>query len=235
MAAYPRSGLVIALEPTTPPPSLWAPTHFLSNLLGIQRWKSCESERLRIAGWEIAHGVVTRRLPNPLSTMVPRTGGYAYDVWVWDLSIVQGPFLFFCRAVPNPITYLSLSISSSTLSIMCVCVSLSLSIRQLHSLDHVCPSGSSTLWIMCVYSVSRSHRVSATWRARARWRRTARRSAWSSAWCANSSCCFGDNTRQRRNLIQVKAKLKRSSKQLKATQGKRSVARRPSSLGRPAS
>ena len=32
--------------------------------------------------------------------MVPRTGGYAYDVGVWGLSIVQGPI--FCRAVPNP-------------------------------------------------------------------------------------------------------------------------------------
>jgi hypothetical protein len=31
--------------------------------------------------------------------MVARVGGYAYDVGVWDLSIVQGPF--FCRAVPN--------------------------------------------------------------------------------------------------------------------------------------
>jgi hypothetical protein len=24
--------------------------------------------------------------------MVPRTGGYVYDVGVWDLSIIQGPF-----------------------------------------------------------------------------------------------------------------------------------------------
>jgi hypothetical protein len=24
--------------------------------------------------------------------MVPRTGGYAYDVGVWDLSIIEGPF-----------------------------------------------------------------------------------------------------------------------------------------------
>jgi hypothetical protein len=27
-----------------------------------------------------------------LDTMVPRTGGYAYDVGVWSLSIIQGPF-----------------------------------------------------------------------------------------------------------------------------------------------
>jgi hypothetical protein len=31
-----------------------------------------------------------RRFPSDM--MVPRTGGYAYDVGVWDLSIVQGPF-----------------------------------------------------------------------------------------------------------------------------------------------
>jgi hypothetical protein len=40
----------------------------------------------------VAHGAVTRRPPISLDTMVPRTGGYAYDVGVWDLSIVQGPF-----------------------------------------------------------------------------------------------------------------------------------------------
>ena len=43
-------------------------------------------------GWEIAHAAVTRRPPVSLYAMVPRTGGYAYDVGVWDLSIVQGPF-----------------------------------------------------------------------------------------------------------------------------------------------
>jgi hypothetical protein len=31
--------------------------------------------------------------------MVPRTEGYAYDVGVWDLSIVEGPF---CHPVPIP-------------------------------------------------------------------------------------------------------------------------------------
>jgi hypothetical protein len=43
-------------------------------------------------GWGIAHGAVTRRPPVSLDTMVPRNGGYAYDVGVWELSIVQGPF-----------------------------------------------------------------------------------------------------------------------------------------------
>ena len=54
------------------------------------------TQQLRIVtfrdfGWEMAHGAVTRRPPIPLYTIVPRTGGYAYDVGVWDLSIVQGP------------------------------------------------------------------------------------------------------------------------------------------------
>jgi hypothetical protein len=52
-------------------------------------------------GWEIAHGAVTRRPPIPLYTLVARTGGYKYDVGVWDLSIAQGPF-----PVPtNPLSY----------------------------------------------------------------------------------------------------------------------------------
>jgi hypothetical protein len=41
---------------------------------------------------EIAHGAVSRLPPSLLYTMVARTGGYAYDDGVWDLSIVQGPF-----------------------------------------------------------------------------------------------------------------------------------------------
>jgi hypothetical protein len=53
-------------------------------------------KKLRIVrrdfGREIAHGALTRRPPIPLYTMGPCTGGYAYDVGVWDLSIVQGPF-----------------------------------------------------------------------------------------------------------------------------------------------
>ena len=40
----------------------------------------------------MAYGAVSRRPPISLYAMVPRTGGYAYDVGVWDLSIVQGPF-----------------------------------------------------------------------------------------------------------------------------------------------
>jgi hypothetical protein len=40
---------------------------------------------------KIAHAAVTRRPPISLYT-TPRTGGYAYDVGVWDLSIIQGPF-----------------------------------------------------------------------------------------------------------------------------------------------
>jgi hypothetical protein len=43
-------------------------------------------------GWGSAHGAVTRRPPISLNTMVLRTGGYAYDVGVWDLSVIQGPF-----------------------------------------------------------------------------------------------------------------------------------------------
>jgi hypothetical protein len=44
-------------------------------------------------GWEIAHEAVTRRPPISLYTIVPRTEGYAYDVGVWELFIVQGPFI----------------------------------------------------------------------------------------------------------------------------------------------
>jgi hypothetical protein len=35
-----------------------------------------------------AVGAVTRRPPIPLYTMAPRTGSYAYDVGVWESSIV---------------------------------------------------------------------------------------------------------------------------------------------------
>jgi hypothetical protein len=47
---------------------------------------------LGISGGRGAHEAVTRRPPIPLYTMVPRTGGYAFGVGVWDLSIIQGPF-----------------------------------------------------------------------------------------------------------------------------------------------
>jgi hypothetical protein len=40
----------------------------------------------------VAHAAVSRRPPIPLDTTVTRTEGYAYDVGVWGLSIVQGPF-----------------------------------------------------------------------------------------------------------------------------------------------
>jgi pentatricopeptide repeat protein len=64
-------------------------------------------------GWEIAHGVVTRRPPISLDTIVRRTGSYAYDSKVWDLSIIQGPslspranstsrFATVCIAEPRP-------------------------------------------------------------------------------------------------------------------------------------
>jgi hypothetical protein len=42
-------------------------------------------------GWRSLNGAVSRRPPISLYTLVPRTGGYAYDVGVWDSSIVQGP------------------------------------------------------------------------------------------------------------------------------------------------
>jgi hypothetical protein len=45
----------------------------------------------RVSGGS-AHGAVSPRPPISLYTMVPRTGSYAYDVGVWDLSIIQGPF-----------------------------------------------------------------------------------------------------------------------------------------------
>jgi hypothetical protein len=47
---------------------------------------------LRGFGWDIAHAAVTRRPPVSLHTVVPRTGGYAYAVGVWAVSIIQGPF-----------------------------------------------------------------------------------------------------------------------------------------------
>jgi hypothetical protein len=52
-------------------------------------------------GVGVAHGGFTRRPPISLHTMVHRTGGFAYDVGVWELSIIQGPFSG--RAVPNPL------------------------------------------------------------------------------------------------------------------------------------
>jgi hypothetical protein len=53
---------------------------------------------VRDFGWEIAHAAVSRRPPISLYTMVVRTGSYAYDVGVWDLSLVRA---IFCRPAPN--------------------------------------------------------------------------------------------------------------------------------------
>jgi hypothetical protein len=47
-----------------------------------------------------AHAAVTRRPPVSLDTMVPRARGYAHDVGVWGLSVVQGPV--FVAPCPNP-------------------------------------------------------------------------------------------------------------------------------------
>ena len=45
-------------------------------------------------GWEIAHAAVSRRPPISLSITVARTHMYmhAANVWVWNLSLVQGLF-----------------------------------------------------------------------------------------------------------------------------------------------
>jgi hypothetical protein len=51
-------------------------------------------------GRAIAHGAVSRRPPISFDTVVPRTGSYTYDVGVWGLSVVQGPFSV--APVPTP-------------------------------------------------------------------------------------------------------------------------------------
>jgi hypothetical protein len=70
------------------------PGESASMVRAMQRRKSCEIVTtgfgIRVGGF--AHGAVSRRPPVSLDTMVPRTGGYACDVGVWNLSIVQGPF-----------------------------------------------------------------------------------------------------------------------------------------------
>jgi hypothetical protein len=51
-------------------------------------------KKLRIVTLGISgdrHAAVSPRPPISLET-VARTGGYTYDVGVWDLSIMQGPF-----------------------------------------------------------------------------------------------------------------------------------------------
>ena len=47
---------------------------------------------------------VTRRPPKSRDTMVASTGSYAYDVGVWALSIVQGPFSV-ARAKPYSLRF----------------------------------------------------------------------------------------------------------------------------------
>jgi hypothetical protein len=58
----------------------------------LPRRHSLRIVTFRDFGWESAHGAVTRRPPIPLHTMVFGTGGYAYAVGGWDLSVVQRPF-----------------------------------------------------------------------------------------------------------------------------------------------
>jgi hypothetical protein len=63
----------------------------------MARLHSQSDETLRIvtSGFQVefARGAVSRRPPISLDTMVPRNGGYTYDVGVWDLSIEKGQFL----------------------------------------------------------------------------------------------------------------------------------------------
>jgi hypothetical protein len=57
-------------------------------------------EFVKASGGRSLTRFVSRRPPISLYMRVPRTGGYAYDVGVWGLSIVQGPFSV--APVPNP-------------------------------------------------------------------------------------------------------------------------------------
>ena len=72
-------------------------------------------QKLRIVTLGISGGrsltgpLITRRPPISLYAMVPRTEGYAYDVGVWGLSIVQGPF----SVAPCPTLTLRCATSSS--------------------------------------------------------------------------------------------------------------------------
>jgi hypothetical protein len=77
-------------------------------------------------GWGIAHGAVTRRPSISPYTMAPRTGGYAYDFGVWDLSIVQGPFSVAPCQTPN-------------VAIRNLCIAVpSLNVPQSYCVDHEC-------------------------------------------------------------------------------------------------
>jgi hypothetical protein len=44
-----------------------------------------------VSGGGSLTAAVSRRPPISLYTVVPRTGGYAYAVGVWDFSLVLGP------------------------------------------------------------------------------------------------------------------------------------------------
>jgi hypothetical protein len=75
------AGLV---APPSPPPPRGAP---------LQRRKKKVANRDVSGFGEIAHAAVTRRAADsPLHDGTRCAGGYAYDVGVWDLSIVQGLF-----------------------------------------------------------------------------------------------------------------------------------------------
>jgi hypothetical protein len=71
------------------------------------------NRHVRDFGWEIAPGAVSRRAPIPLYTMVPRTGGYAYDVGLWGFSIIQRPFSVApCQTLASRFaTYASLQVN----------------------------------------------------------------------------------------------------------------------------
>jgi hypothetical protein len=79
------------------PPASSASTQ-LATLLGYAVQK-LRSKRFRDFGWGVAHGAVTRHPPISLDTMVPRTAGYAYEVW--GLGFVHHSRTILCRAVPN--------------------------------------------------------------------------------------------------------------------------------------
>ena len=72
------------------PPAHHAPLLRAVCLHAIQRCNKLRIVTLGISGGRSLTG--PRRPPISLYTMVPRTEGYAYDVLVWGLSIVQGPF-----------------------------------------------------------------------------------------------------------------------------------------------
>jgi hypothetical protein len=95
-----RGALLLLINPKSisAQPSWWLRRPHSLTWGGVRRHRAAYSDQkvanrnARDFGWEIAHAAVTRRPPISLYTMVPRTGGYTYDVGLWDSSIVQGPF-----------------------------------------------------------------------------------------------------------------------------------------------